>query len=130
VSKPSQRRRIGRVVAPEEGMSASLLATARAGARAGLPAALTTRTFMALVGELGSGHEAWAFIGRLAEEPGRPVFTNGPRDDGQAGSRTGAIAPAHWTQERLAGFTASYKDEFAAMFGQVDGTPDWPGRAA
>ena len=130
MSKPSRRRRIGRVVAPEEGMSASLLATARAGARAGLPVALSTRTFMALVGELGSGHEAWAFIGRLAEETGRPVFTNGPRDDGRDGSRTVAIAPAHWTQERLAGFTAGYKDELAEAFGEIDGAPAWPGRAA
>lgn len=115
---------------PREGVSASLLAAGRVTARAGLPVVLTHRTFVALVRELGGGPEAWAFIGRLAADVRKPVFCNGPRQDGRDGSSTVAIPPPGWTAERLAGYVAGYKDELAEVFGEMDGRPQWPGRAA
>lgn len=130
MGKPSRRWRTGRVVLPAEAMSASLLAAGRVTAGAGLPVVLTTATFIALVKELGGAPEAWALIARLAVETRKPVFVNGPRQDGRDGSRTVAIPPPDWTAERLAGFVAGYKDELAELFGEMDGVPEWPGGAA
>ncbi len=133
MSKPSRRPGGGlRVLLAGDGATQAVRATAHVAARAGLPVAITTRMFMTLVHELGSGWAVWRFIGQLATETGRPVFCNGPRRDGRPGSSTVAIPPADpaWTQERLCGYVGGLKDEIEAMFGETDGPPDWPGRAA
>jgi hypothetical protein len=66
----------------------------------------------------------------MAIASGKPVLANGPRQDGAEGSQTVAIGPPDWTQERLAGFCGGLKDELAEAFGEIDGAPAWPGRAA
>ncbi len=130
MSKPPRRRRNPQAADQPGGLALSILATARVTGRAGLPVVLTYRAFAQLARELGGGSAAWAFIGRVAAESGKPVFANGPRQDGAEGSQTVAIAPPSWTQERLTGFCAGLKDELAEAFGAIDGQPSWPGRAA
>ena len=130
MSTPSRRRRGLRLVLPPEGLSVQLLGIARVTGARGLPVVLSARAFADLVAELGGGRAVWAFVQRLAAASGRPVFVNGPRSDGLEGSCTVAIPPPGWTQERLNGYAAGFKDELEAMFGGIDGRPHWPGRAA
>lgn len=132
MSKPSRRPRAGRRSAEVEGMAPQLLEVGRVSGRHGLPLFLTWRAFRTLCEELGGHDQAWAFVGRLATESGKPVFCNGPRRDGAEGSTTVAIPPADpsWTQERLCGYFAGMKDDIAEMFGGIDGPPTWPGKTA
>lgn len=135
MSKPSRRPRAGRrpsarLMLPAGETAPALLAAAKLTGAAGVPVAITWRTFQALIVELGSGSAAWTFVARVAAESGRPVFANGPRQDGTDGSTTVAIPPPSWTQEKLNGFVAGMKDEIEDWFGRIEGRPEWPGKAA
>jgi hypothetical protein len=69
-----------------------------------------------LIAELGGPQEALEWLVALANDLDRPVGINLPTEEG---TTTGVIAPSTWSQERLQGWTAGYKDELEGFFGEI-----------
>lgn len=86
-------------------------------ARTGPLVCLTGRLFNDLVAEMGSTDAAMRHLLRVSENVQKPVLVN--FETGGGASRTVALAPRSWTQERLRGWIGGRHDAIEAMFGQA-----------
>ena len=80
-----------------------------------------------LAAELGSMDAAAAYLLEIAEANNKPIGVNLPAPDGS--SRTAFLAPRHWTEERLAGWTAGHHQELEDEFGQISRVSAMPGES-
>ncbi len=103
----------------------SMAASIRATAQAAPLFLLTVRALADLADELGGMDAAVAFLLGIAESNNRPVAVNLPAPDGS--SRTAFLAPRHWTEERLAGWTAGRHQELEDEFGRITRVSTMPG---
>ncbi len=98
--------------------SKALARLARAG---GALVVVTARMFGDLAAELGGHERAARHLARVATTANKPIcvnFATGPDT-----SRTIAIGPTGWTEEKTAGWIAPHREALEATFGAA--TPIW-----
>lgn len=93
----------------------SLAETIAEVARTGPMVCLTGRLFDDLADELGGTEDAMCHLLRVAEDVQKPVLVT--FETGEGTSRTVALAPRSWTQERLQGWVAGHREAIEALFG-------------
>jgi hypothetical protein len=71
--------------------------------------------YLGLRDELGCDRRALKWLIRLASRVGKPIAINLPLGDGN--SKTIMLGPSSWSAERLAGYTAGFREELEQAFG-------------